>query len=70
MPAAADHTREVRARRAAERQGITLSKSRRRDPRSIDYNTWRLDDPRRQRNYEGLTLAQVEAYLDGHEPTD
>jgi len=68
MPATpAEHTREVRARRAAERQGITISKSRRRDPRALDYNTWQLDDPRRQAHHEGLNLDQIEAYLDGHE---
>ena len=61
------HTREVRARRAAERQGITISKNRRRDPRALDYNTWQLDDPRRQAHHTGLTLAQIEAYLDGQE---
>lgn len=58
------HTREVRARRAAERQGIALSKSRRRDPRALDFGLWTLDDPRRQRHLTGLTLDQVEHYLD------
>lgn len=44
--AAAHKVRENKLRRAAERQGLKLEKSRRRDPRSIDFGTYRLVDPR------------------------
>jgi hypothetical protein len=37
--------RENRLRRVAERQGLRLVKSRRRDPRAIDYGTFGLVDP-------------------------
>lgn len=36
--------RENRLRRMAERQGLKLEKSRRRDPRATDYGTYRLTD--------------------------
>jgi hypothetical protein len=35
---------ENRMRRVAERQGLTLTKSRRRDPRAIGYGTYTLTD--------------------------
>lgn len=38
--------RENRVRRAAERQGLRLVKSRRRDPRAYDYGTYMLVDGR------------------------
>jgi hypothetical protein len=41
-----------RLRRAAERQGLTLSKSRRRDPRATDYGTYQLG---------GRALADLDA---------
>lgn len=44
--AAAHKVRENKLRRAAERQGLKLEKSRRRDPRSIDFGTYRLVDMR------------------------
>lgn len=37
-------TVENRMRRAADRQGLTLTKSRRRDPRAIGYGTYTLTD--------------------------
>lgn len=37
-------TREMRLRETAKRQGLTLTKSRRRDPRAIDYGHWYLHD--------------------------
>ena len=39
-----DKVRENRLRRAAQRQGLTLTKSRRRDPRATDYGTYMLVD--------------------------
>lgn len=43
--AVADKVRENRLRRAAERQGLRLEKSRRRDPRALGYGTYQLVDP-------------------------
>lgn len=37
-------TYENRLRRAADRQGLRLEKSRSRDPRATDYNTYMLVD--------------------------
>lgn len=37
---------ENRLRRAAQRQGLWLVKSRRRDPRAVDYGRFNLLDPR------------------------
>lgn len=42
--ALAEKVRENRLRRAAERQGYRLSKSRRRDPRAIDYGGYMVID--------------------------
>jgi hypothetical protein len=39
-----DKVRENRLRRMAERQGLTLQKSRRRDPHANDYGLYRLLD--------------------------
>jgi hypothetical protein len=41
----AEKTRENRLRRMAERQGYTLKKSRRRDPRAIDYGMYVIVNP-------------------------
>lgn len=40
----AEKTRETRLRRMAERQGLRLVKSRRRDPRAIDYGRYMILD--------------------------
>jgi len=45
MIARADKTRETRLRRMAERQGLLVRKSRRRDERALDYGTYVLVDP-------------------------
>jgi hypothetical protein len=39
-----EKVRENRLRRMAERQGLKLVKSRRRDPRAIDFAAWTLVD--------------------------
>ena len=65
-----DKVRENRLRRAADRQGLILVKSRRRDPRALDYGTFGLVDSRTgavvaqgsERGF-GLTLDQVEDYV-------
>jgi hypothetical protein len=69
----AEKTRERRLRRMAQRQGLTLQKSRRRDPRAIDYGMWfviSVTTPGghwRSRQLEsskqGLTLDEVERFL-------
>ena len=65
-----DKVRENRLRRAAERQGLHLERSRRRDPRALGYGTYRLTEARTGRVVAsgseggyGLTLEEVEAYL-------
>jgi len=40
-----DQQRESRLRRMAEREGLALSKSRRRDPQAIDYGGWMVVEP-------------------------
>jgi len=68
-----EKTRETRLRRMAERQGLQLVKSRRRDHRAIDYGMYMIVNP--NGNYivagaEGtgrpnLSLDDVEAWLTG-----
>jgi hypothetical protein len=55
--------RENRARRAAQRQGISISKNARRDPRALDYGLWSLDDPHHGIQHTDLRLDQIETYL-------
>jgi hypothetical protein len=62
---------ENRLRRAAERQGLRLEKSRLRDPRALGYGTYQLTDERAntvvtadERGY-GLDLHDVASYLYG-----
>ena len=67
---ATDKTRETRLRRMAERQGLRLERSRRRDPRAIGYGTYRLADPNgnvavaadRLSGY-GMDLDTIETWL-------
>ena len=66
----AEKVKENRLRRAAERQGLRLMKSRRRDPRALDFGTYMLVDATtdavtasgREGGY-GLTLDDVERQL-------
>jgi hypothetical protein len=61
-------TREQRARRAADRQGLTLHKSRRRDPRAIEYGTyWLMAGHDLVPHTRGLDLEGIERYLSGEE---
>jgi hypothetical protein len=63
--------RENRLRRMADRQGLALERSRRRDPRAVDYGTYRLINP--QQNalvypsglpYDyGASLDDIETFL-------
>jgi hypothetical protein len=61
--------RENRLRRMAERQGLVLHKSRRRDPRAIDHGLyWLVDEAHRAaivRSTRGATLDAIESYLTG-----
>jgi hypothetical protein len=65
-----DKVRENRLRRAAQRQGLALTKSRRRDPRATDYGTYMLTDPQTnavvayglQSGY-GMSLDNIETAL-------
>jgi hypothetical protein len=67
-----DKIRENRLRRAAQRQGLTLAKSRRRDTRASDYGTYMLVDGSTnfvvanglQSGY-GLSLDEIENALKG-----
>jgi hypothetical protein len=70
-------TYEAKVRRAAHRQGLALTKSRRRDPRVYDYFTYQLYDPYtrtfvvgdRERGY-GFSLKAIHAWLiDDDRPT-
>lgn len=62
-----DKVRENRLRRSAARQGLTLTRSRRRDPRAVDFGRYWLanGDGEIQCDPEGLTIDQVEEKLLG-----
>lgn len=69
-----EKVRENRLRRAADRQGRQLQKSRARDPRALGFGLWRIVDSRRNRVVAGgqpwdysLTLDDVEAWLVGEQ---
>lgn len=61
----AGDVRENRLRRMAWRQGLTLQKSRRRDPRALDYGTYTLIDAESGQKSEAkpMTIDEVERYL-------
>jgi len=59
-------TRENRLRRAAQRQGLRLSRSRRRDPRALDYGTLTLLDGATV--VASGTLDDIEQFLLGEAP--
>jgi hypothetical protein len=70
MGADPDKIRENRLRRAAARQGLRLVKSRRRDPRAIDYGGFMIVDAHTNgvvagelNSPQALDLDQVEAAL-------
>jgi hypothetical protein len=65
-------TLEARLRRAAQRQGLQLQKSRARDPRALTYGTYSLADASTRMQVAGdphtgygLSLDEVAAYLWG-----
>lgn len=61
--------RENRLRRMAQRQGLILRKSRRRDPRATDYGTYTLTNMHTKNleygQYGVVGLDEIEAYLKG-----
>jgi hypothetical protein len=63
---------ENRLRRMAERQGLRLHKSRRRDPRALGYGTYDLvqASDNHMVSPEQMTLDEIEQWLtsDHHEP--
>lgn len=68
----AEKVRENRLRRMAERQGLRLEKSRRRDPRALDYGGYMLVEEASGAVVAGesprpysLNVDQVEAWLTG-----
>lgn len=63
----AEKTRETRLRRAAQRQGLILTRSRRRDLRALDYGLYWLTDPRGvlMTAEAGTPLDQIERRLLG-----
>jgi hypothetical protein len=62
---------EDRLRRMAKRQGLTLTKTRRRDPRALDYGCFWLNDARNGARVFGgewgAGLDEIEAWLLGYE---
>jgi len=62
-----EKVRENRLRRAAGRQGLRLIKSRRRDPRAVDYGRYWITGEHRMllTSEYGVTLDEVEEYLSG-----
>lgn len=68
-----EKVRENRLRRMAQRQGLTLTKSRRRDPRAVDFGRYWLSDPYASNvivlgGEWGTTLDDVEDTLLGRDP--
>ena len=60
------NVRENRLRRMAKRQGLHLVKNGRRDPRAIDFGTWRIVRTADNRvEVEECYIDDVEAYLTG-----
>jgi hypothetical protein len=60
-----EHAREARARRKARREGLSLQKSRTRNPGVLDWGTYMLVEPDHNRVVAGpgMTLGEVEAAL-------
>jgi hypothetical protein len=62
-----DKPREARLRRVAKRKGLVLQKSRRRDPRAVDYGRYFLVMPEYNalpgNQAFGLSLDDVERWL-------
>lgn len=61
----AEKVRENRLRRMAERQGLTLTRSRRRDPRALDFGLYWLTDAKGAKvtDEQGVDMDAIEAFL-------
>ena len=55
---------ENRVRRKAERLGLKLSRSRRKDPKNPEYRKYHIYDPNQDRVIEGATSYRHELTLD------
>ena len=64
-----EKVRENRLRRMAERQGLELRKSARRDPRAIDYGTYMLSERGDRRWWPGRPHRAAELHADDVENT-
>ena len=63
-----EKVREARLRRMARRQGLTLSRNPRRDPRAVDYGQYTLvlpDNGLALGGEFGVSLDEIERYLNG-----
>jgi hypothetical protein len=61
-----EKVRELRLRRMAKRQGLTVTKSRRRDPRALDYGMYYVSDARSntlESSEQGMNIDELEAFL-------
>jgi hypothetical protein len=58
----ARNAQEATVRRMAQRQGLTVTKSRRRDPRALDYARWTLTTSDGRTLTEG-TLTDMKRWL-------
>ena len=59
-------TQENRVRRMAERQGLSLRKSRRQDPQAYNYGIYWIADPHRNAlvsDESGMSLDEAERWL-------
>lgn len=61
----AEKVRENLLRRMAERQGLQLNKTRRRDPRALDFGTFTILRGDEVVAGPGLSVDEVEAFLTG-----
>jgi hypothetical protein len=59
-----EKVRENRLRRMAERQGLQLSKARRRDPRALDFGCYALIDPVTNTVVAGAASGRYDFSLD------
>jgi hypothetical protein len=57
-----EKSREIRIRRTLDRRGYKLSKSRRRDPRALDYGLYAISNKAGTAVYEG-SLDKVEQWV-------
>jgi len=62
-----DKSREARVRRMLARQGLTLSRSRRRDPRATDYGRYTIGVPGCGTAYEATGLDDIERWATGED---